>query len=138
MNIIPWDPWQELRRLRDETDRRWDAFLDKFSQACDSSEVVSYVPEVDIVETQYDFRVFLSVPGFVEEDIHIDATINTLTVRGEREPPYDANRKHVREWRYGYFERSLTLDEPVDIARIEATYDAGVLKVVLPKHQANS
>lgn len=137
MSIIPWDPWKEMQRLRTETDQLWDAFLDKLTQTSDSSGVVSFLPEVDVVETQHDVRVFMSMPGFVEDDIHIDVTVDTLTVRGEREPPYDIDRKHVREWRYGFFERRLTLDEPVDVQSIEATYDAGVLKIVLPKRNAN-
>ena len=136
MSIIPWDPWKEMQRLRAETDELWDAFLTKFTEVNAGADAVSFLPEVDLVETAYDFRVYMAVPGLVEDDIHIEATNNTLTVRGERQPPYDLDREHVREWRYGYFQRDLTLRKPIEVDGIAATYAAGVLAIVMPKQTA--
>ena len=135
MSIMPWDPWQEMRRLRAETDKLWDVFLAKLTEERASLPVLEFLPELDVVETAYDFRVFIAVPGMVEDDFDIEATANSLTVRGERQPPYDPVRKHVREWRYGFFERSVTLDASIVVHDIQATYEAGVLTVVMPKQK---
>ena len=137
MNIVPWDPWKELERLRVQTDRLWDAFLAKLSHEHAGSKEVGFLPDVDLVETAYDFRVFVAVPGLVEDDIDMEVTSDSLTVRGQRQPPYDPLRRHVREWRYGFFERKLTFRSPIAVDDIRADYDAGVLSVVLPKQEPN-
>lgn len=135
MSIVQWDPWKELDQLRAHTDSLWDTFLAKFADESDEMPNVGFLPDVDIVETAYDFRIYMSVPGLVEEDIQIEASPTTLTVRGERQPPYDLKRQHVREWRYGFFERHLSVSKPTVVESIRVTYDAGVLTIVMPKQQ---
>lgn len=137
MSIVPWDPWKEMEQLRARTDRLWDAFFAKLTDESASVPQVGFLPDADIVETAYDFRIFMAVPGLIEDDIQIEATTTTLTVRGERQPPYDPDRRHVREWRYGFFERKLTVSKPIVLDEIRATYDAGVLTVIMPKQEAN-
>ena len=135
MDIVPWDPWKELARLRAQTDRLWDEFLAKMAHDRGSDTAVGFLPDMDVVETAYDFRVYMAVPGLVEDDIEIEATVDSLTVRGERQPPYDPVRQHTREWRYGFFERRLSLREQISVDDVRATYDAGVLTVVMPKQK---
>ena len=133
MSIVKWDPWKELHELRSRTDELWNTFLSKLSDVSEATQSVSFLPDVDVVETAYDFRVYISVPGMVEDDLEIEASATTLTVRGERHPPYDFDRDHVREWRYGFFERMLTMRMPIDVDQVKADYDAGVLTIVMPK-----
>ena len=133
MSIVKWDPWKELSELRSQTDELWNTFLAKLSDASEATQSVSFLPDVDVVETAHDVRVYMSVPGIVEDDLEIEASPQSLTVRGERHPPYDLDRDHSREWRYGFFERVLTLRTPVDVDRVKADFDAGVLTIVMPK-----
>lgn len=133
MSIVPWDPWKELEELRSRTDHLWNTFLAKLSDTSESPHHVGFLPDVDIVETAHDFRIYMSVPGILEDDIEIEASSTSLTVRGERHPPYDSERDHTREWRYGFFERKLTFGKPVNIDHFQAEYEAGVLTIVMPK-----
>lgn len=133
MSFVKWNPSKELDELRSRTDELWNTFLGKLSDASEATQSVSFLPDVDVVETGHDFRVYMSVPGMVEDDLEIEASPTTLTVRGERHPPYDLERDHVREWRYGFFERMLTLRKPIEVDRVRADYDAGVLTIVMPK-----
>lgn len=137
MSIVPWDSGKELDQLRARTDQLWDAFFAKFTADSAGGQGVGFLPDADVVETAYDFRVFMAVPGLIEEDIDIEASPMTLIVRGERQPPYDPKREHVREWRYGFFERLLTFKKPIVVDKIRATYEAGVLTVVMPKQEAD-
>ena len=136
MGVVQWDPWKELAQLREQTDRLWDSFLAKLTSSQGSRHEVRFLPDVDMVETAEDLRVYVSAPGMVEEDIEISAAPNTLVVRGQRESPYDASRSCIREWRYGFFERRLSLPAAVYVERIRASYDAGVLTIILPKRDA--
>lgn len=133
MKFVLWDPHAELQRLRDETDELWDAFLSKLTDESGSIDEVGFLPDVDVVETAEDVRVYVAIPGLIENDIQVVATSNSLSIRGERQPPYDPTRPHVREWRYGFFERTLRIDTPIDVEGIKATYESGVLTILLPK-----
>ena len=135
MNLIRWDPLKELEQLREQTDRLWDNFLDKLTRADAEAERIAFLPDVDFVETAREYRLYLSVPGLVEEDIDLAVSEKALTVRGERQPPYDPTytRQRLGEWRYGFFERRFQFPHPVRTKAVRATYDAGVLTIVVPK-----
>lgn len=83
MSIVKWDPWKELNELRSQTDELWNTFLSKLSDTSEATQSVAFLPDVDVVETAHDFRVYFSVPGIIEDDLEIEATATTLTVRGE-------------------------------------------------------
>ena len=135
MNVIRWDPWKELESLRAETDRLWDVFLEKLTRSGGERERIAFLPDVDLVEMPGEYRLYLSVPGLIEEDIDLAFGDRSITVRGERQPPYDPEHTHrcVTEWRYGFFERRFQFPQPIRTDRVRATYDAGVLTIVIEK-----
>lgn len=134
-DVIQWDPWQELERLRIQTDRLWDEFLGKLP--LDEMDIgpIAFVPDIDLVETPGEFRIYMSLPGLIEEDLELTIDDQLVTIRGEREPPYDPSHAACRtsEWRYGYFQRDIQLPAVVLPSRVRASCDAGVLTIVLPK-----
>ena len=136
MDLEPWDPWREFETVRSEADRIFARFFAKVRQL-GGDRPVAFYPTTDVIETGEDYRVFLSLPGCVEEDIDISIEGTALLVRGEREAPYDPERcrGHQSEWRYGYFERRVDLPGPVDPDGLDATYRWGVLTVVVPKRK---
>ena len=135
MTLQPWDPWQELEKLRATTDQLWEEFLHKLRHTEPEREEIGFLPQIDMVETAQDFRIYVSVPGLVEEDIDLTIHDNLLIVRGQREPPYDAQRAASRivEWRYGIFERQVQLPQKVESSSLRACYESGVLTVVISK-----
>jgi HSP20 family protein len=90
----------------------------------------------DLHETDDAYLVSVDIPGIRKEDVDIDVSGNTLTVRGERKEEYggeNGGRSTYSERRYGMFERSFTLPKDVDPDRVEATCESGVLHVMVPK-----
>lgn len=136
MTLKRWDPWSDLERLRAETQRLWDDFLEKLSASPAAAERIAYLPEVDLIETGTELRLYVAVPGFVEEDIDLVFADQNVVIRGERQSPYDdagqVNRR-IAEWRYGFFERSIPLPCRIQPQAVRASVDAGVLTVILPK-----
>jgi HSP20 family protein len=135
--LEPWNPWRELEKVQQETDAVFAAALAKLRQALPGREV-AFVPVADIVETADDYRILLSLPGVIEEDIDLGLDGQALVVRGEREAPYDPRRvtTHLGQWKYGYFERRVELPAPVEADAIRAVYDAGVLTITVAKPQS--
>lgn len=127
MNIEPWDAWKEIERVRSQADQLWNRLFEKLDRP------FSFVPEADVVETPTEIRLYLSLPGMVEDDVDIMASDKELVVRGERYEPHDceAAQNSSIECRYGFFERRFQLE--YTITSLRAQYDAGILTIVVPK-----
>jgi HSP20 family protein len=95
-----------------------------------------YMP-AEVLETENEIRFEVEVPGLRPEDINLTVENGVLTISGERKWENEEGREkgdyHVFERRYGRFERSFAVPQRVNTSRIEASYENGILKVVLPK-----
>ncbi|MFE8946911.1 Hsp20/alpha crystallin family protein [Streptomyces sp. NPDC007856] len=79
------------------------------------------------------FFVELDLPGVDPESIDLDVERNVLTVKAERKPAYGENCDTViTERPAGTFSRQLFLGETLDTDKIEASYEAGVLRLQIP------
>lgn len=97
----------------------------------------TWMPPVDIFETDDAFIVTADLPGLTKDDLEIDLENNLLTVSGERrfeKGTEDSGTKFRRvERAYGSFRRSFNLPSSVDAGKVEATFKDGVLTLNLPK-----
>ena len=92
-------------------------------------------PPVNIHETPEAFHLELSVPGRNKEDFKLNVENNLLTISYEKkEETKSEDYKTIRrEFSFKGFARSFNLDEQVDSAKIQAKYENGLLKILLPK-----
>ena len=76
-----------------------------------------------------------SLPGVKPEDVQITVHGDTLTIQGESkfEEEKKGERWHLRERRFGSFQRSLSLATPVNSDKAQADFEHGVLTLTLPK-----
>ncbi|HRO46672.1 Hsp20/alpha crystallin family protein [Agriterribacter sp.] len=111
------------------------SLLDLFDDGF-SSRVMN-VPAVNIVERKDDYLVSMAAPGLKKEDFKIDVEGDLLAVRSEKEEENEEkDEKYTRrEYSYSSFERSFTLPDEVNKDKIDAHYQDGVLKLVLPKKE---
>lgn len=95
------------------------------------------MPAVNIVENKNDYGLSLAVPGMKKEDFNIDVEGNMLTISCEKEETTEQNneRYNRKEYNYSSFSRSFTLPDEVNKEKIEAKYEDGVLKLMLPKKE---
>lgn len=95
------------------------------------------VPAVNIVETENQYQVSLAAPGLKKDDFKIDVQGNMLTVSSEKEEKREEKDKQFtrKEYNYSSFSRSFTLPDAINKEKIEASYEDGVLKIVLPKKE---
>ena len=79
------------------------------------------------------------IAGVRVKDVDISVTGQTITIRGEKKSETKGKNWQRSERSYGSFSRAIPLEFSVDPAKIEATFDKGVLKVHVPKPaEANS
>jgi HSP20 family protein len=95
------------------------------------------MPAVNITEQKDDYQVSLAAPGLKKDDFNIDVDGNMITISCEKEENKEEkdSRCNRREYSYSSFERSFTLPDEVNKEKIEAKYEDGILKLVLPKKE---
>ncbi|MCS7192592.1 MAG: Hsp20/alpha crystallin family protein [Armatimonadetes bacterium] len=126
-----WSPFAELESFRREVDRLFREFFGEERP----STTRGWLPAVDIYETPTEVVVHAELPGVRREDIQIELTDERLTLKGKKERLIESENAtyHLLEQNFGSFERSFTLNVPVDIEKAEAIYRDGVLTIRLPK-----
>lgn len=97
------------------------------------------IPAVNIKETGDGFEVEMAAPGMQKEDFRVELDGNQLTISSEFESKNEmkeGERFTRREFSYQSFQRSFTLPKNVvDIDQIEARYENGVLRLLIPKRE---
>jgi HSP20 family protein len=95
-------------------------------------------PSVDISEDENALTLTADIPGVKLEEIDLKIEDGTLTFSGKREfeKREDKGAYHRIERNYGAFHRAFSLPDTVDVDKVAAAYDSGVLKVTLPKKEA--
>jgi len=95
----------------------------------------AFVPPVDIYNDEHKVVLKLEVPGLKQEEIDVRVENDTLTIRGERKLEKEEKKEnfHRIERRYGSFYRAFSVPNTFDTENVQATYEAGVLKVELQK-----
>lgn len=95
----------------------------------------AFLPPADVLVGEDGVIVYMDVPGLHPDDLEIELEQDMLTVRGERRPPWE-NLEGVTariERTFGRFERMLRVTHGLDPEAVEASLDAGVLQLRLPK-----
>lgn len=111
----------------------FDDMLDGFSWG----KMSSFVPALDVYQTKDDVVVEAPLAGIDPEQVSISIENDVLTIEGQAEHKSEVDEKNYyrREVRYGAFHRSLALPTAVAGDKAKATYDKGVLKIVIPKEE---
>ncbi len=114
----------------------WNRFFDEFLPVNTESDTpTTWTPRVDLSETESDFVIALDLPGLKKEDVTINFESDMLTISGERRE--ESTREDVNYYRterfYGRFSRSFTFPKSVDIDKIDAGFEDGVLTIKVPK-----
>jgi HSP20 family protein len=140
--MMRWDPFQDLRTAQDEM-----AQMDPMSpmlahalglhaqQGSGRTTTTAWAPALDISERKDAYLVTVELPGVETDDLQITLEDGLLTIQGERHFAHDSSEQqfHRVERRYGAFRRSITLPAHVQAEQIEASFDNGVLQIMVPK-----
>jgi HSP20 family protein len=131
-NLIRWEPARETMTLREAMDR---LFNDAFTRPLNLDGDNWSIPAVDMYQTDDDIVVKAALPGIKADEVQINVTGEVLTIKGEVKQEEDVKEKayHLREQRWGTFERSLALPTDVIADKAKADFENGVLTVTLPK-----
>ncbi len=96
-------------------------------------------PATNILEAEKDFRIEMLLPGFPKEDVKMNYHKNLLTIKVEKEEATDEKKEEFkfahREFGAYNFEKTFKVPNSVDTENIQAKFEDGILRIVLPKKE---
>ena len=94
-------------------------------------------PHMDVTETDQEIRIQAELPGVHEKDVELSLNDDVLTIRAEKRQERREEREgtHISERSFGTFQRAIRLPIEVNPDQVQAQFENGVLRVILPKTQ---
>ena len=109
-------------------------FFEDFINNFFGSNIYNDIPPYNIIDTDKEFLIEFSVPGFNKKDFLLEVEENNLKVsKLSSEKNKLENNFFKRQFNYSQFEKNFTIPEEVNIEKIYSIYDNGILKIFLPK-----
>ncbi len=131
--LVRWEPFRELATLQTEMSRLMNGLFEGNGRATQS-----WVPPVDVVETQDELVYSFDLPGVAEDAIDVELHDDTLTVTARREQTHERSEDGLYrlERRFGTFARTLGVPQGVSPEAVKADLKDGVLEVRVPKPES--
>jgi HSP20 family protein len=139
--VAPWRPFIELSRWDREMERMIEDFFGRRTRPwwperwfrTQGMELTA--PAVDLYEEKDDIVVKAEIPGIEKNNIEVNLTDHTLTIKGEKKKEEEIKEENYyrAERSYGSFLRTLELPKDVHADKVKATFKNGILEVRLPK-----
>lgn len=127
-----WDPWSDFWGMPDWSERQRQNRQGRWPS------MGRWTPQLDVLESENEYRIRLSIPGVAPEDVQVTVEQNVVAVSGElrQQQPEQGSRYLHQEHTAGHFTRSIALPGMVDPDQTHAHFEHGVLTISLPKHAA--
>ncbi len=139
--VTPWRPFMDLAHWERDMDRMMVDFFGRRTRPWwperwfRGEEMDVRAPTVDVYEEKDDIVVKVELPGMDKNNIEVNLTDHTLTIKGEKKKEEEVkNENYYRTERsYGTFLRTLELPEDVHTDKVKAIFKNGILEVRMPK-----
>ena len=135
MAVARWNPWNDLFDLHNQVDQLFQSLAEPAKTNGGTTEFMNL--PIDIRQTDGEFIIEASVPGFKPEEVEVTFEDGVLTIKGERreEREQKEGRYVRRERRMASVYRQIGLPAEVRADEIKASFDNGVLKISVPRAQ---
>ena len=130
MALIRWQPFQELETLRRQMDQMFDDLA-----ITESQYSMNWKPAIELQDTEENLILRAEIPGVEGKDIDIHVTREAVALSGEHRYENKASeRGYFRsEFRYGKFQRVISLPVAIQNDQVKAEFNNGILTLTLPK-----
>ena len=128
--LVRWEPYRDIAALQSEMSRFMNGLLEGNGRGGES-----WVPAVDVWETESEIVYALDLPGVPEDKIAVELDEGALTITGDRERARgQSDEGFFRfERRFGTFTRTVGVPQGVSDSDVSADYKDGVLEVHVRK-----
>jgi HSP20 family protein len=138
-SLIRWNPRNEgeladpFRSVEQMFDELWRGWPNSLFQSDTTRPFLR--PAMDVVENDDNITVRVDLPGLTGDHVNVELEDHVLTISGDIGDTIEeeGDRYHYRERYCGSFRRSLRLPNTLDVDKVDASFENGVLNIVLPK-----
>jgi HSP20 family protein len=133
MAIVRWNPITGVDPLRRHMDRLFDETAG-YDRGLPQTQA-PWQPAIELRDNGDALYLRAALPGLEAKDLDVDASRNTITIRGEhRHEDTEEDKGFYRsEFQYGKFERVVDLPTAIDKEKVEGKFENGILNLHLPK-----
>lgn len=113
----------------------FDEFFGKDLSQFRGHDSAASTPAINVRESDKDFTIEVAAPGYSKENLTLNVEDKVLTIEGKREEEKseEGTKFNRKEFSYGSFKRSFKVSSEVNAEGISASYENGILNVVVPK-----
>lgn len=136
MNTLTvWNPFRELDEVQNRLGSFFGGGFPRFGNGNGGLKVAEWSPQVDITEDDKEYLVKADLPDLKKDDVKVTVENGVLSISGERKSEKEEKGKkfHRIERSYGSFERTFTMPDDAETAKMKADFKEGVLRVHVPK-----
>ena len=126
MAIVRWNPYSEIDAFRNHLDRLFN------EMAASNTSSSTWKPAIELHNAEDHFVFKVKLPGLEAKDIEIEATRDSVMLKGEIHQP-EEDRRRYSEFYYGTFQRTVKLPIAIQNDRVQAEFHNGILTLTLPK-----
>jgi HSP20 family protein len=132
MTLVRLHPFRNVHGLPHELDRLFDNLV---ARRQETASAPAFTPAAEIYSDVDNIYLQLEVPGLTPAEIAVEVNAANVVVSGDRQEETRPEGQAVKrsEFRYGKFYRSINLPAKIQIDRVQAKYENGILKLTLPK-----
>ena len=138
MELIRWNPMRDMFSFRHQMNHLFDDVFGSVVRGDSGLSMWNRYPTVDIYDNDENIIIKAELPGIDKKDIVIDVKDGVLTLKGERSSDKEVKEENFyrKESFSGTFQRVFTLPMEVESEKIKAEYKDGILKIEVPKPEA--
>jgi HSP20 family protein len=135
-SIVRADPFTDLAASwQRDIDRMFRSLAESFGAGGMTARRTEWLPAADVLTKGDDLVIRVEIPG-IDPDRDLEITVeDMLHIRGQRQESQEEKGEGFirRETSYGSFERALQLPSDVNTEDLKASYDNGILEVIVPR-----
>jgi HSP20 family protein len=130
MTVFRFEPIREVENL----EKKMRHFMSGFPDGI-NFETGGFNPKIDLAEDDSKIIIHVELPGVLKEDVKLSMQDNILTIKGEKKNDTENEKLNFYRFEslYGTFSRSIEIPVDVDVEKISAKFDNGVLRIELKK-----
>lgn len=135
MAIVKWEPFREVEQMRREMDRMFDVIFRGSRFMAPGGDHQPWLPSVDLVDTEKEYRLKIDLPGLEAKDLEIEANANEISIKGERKEEKEVKKEnyYYHERSFGSFSRVIPFPAEIRPEEVKSTFKNGVLEITAAK-----
>jgi HSP20 family protein len=136
MALVRWAPLSDIESLHQEFNRLFDGLTPTHAKGFND---IAFMPAVELKETPEAIHLYLELPGLNAKDLDIQVSAKSVAITGERKSQIESEENGTTrsEFRYGRFQRVISLPARVVNDQTQADYKDGILTLTLPKAEGD-